>query len=101
MPLFVTEYANLARDLGGYGVAAGVEPANAEQTVVVTGASTQSNAFNERTAFLMVHAQEACCVAWGVNPTAVTTAQRMAAGETRFTGVPPGRSFKIAVIGSL
>jgi len=98
MPLFLTEYANLARDIGSNFIAAGMEPAVAEQTMTLSGTSSQSAAFNAQTAFVMVHAQEAACLKWGTNPTAVTTAQRIAAGETRFVGVPAGKSFKVAGI---
>lgn len=98
MALFLTEYASLASDIGSSGIAAPLEPAIVDQSVAVSGSSTQSSAFNARTSFVMVHAQEACCVQWGTNPTAVTTKQRMAAGETRFVGIPAGKSFKVAVI---
>jgi len=96
MALFLTEYSSLASDSFSYGIAAPMEPAVAEQTVAVGGSSTQSAAFNASTSFVMVHAQEACCLKWGTNPTAVNTAQRMGAGETRFVGVKPG--YKVAVI---
>jgi type IV pilus biogenesis protein CpaD/CtpE len=98
MPLFITEYRDLARDTGHNHIAAGMEPAIAEQTITVSASSTQSAAFNAQTSFVMVHAQEATCLKWGTNPTAVTSAQRMAAGETRYVGVPPGKSFKVAAI---
>ena len=98
MPLFLTEYSDLARDRGSNHIAAGMEPSIAEQSIVVAGSSTQSAAFNETTAFVMVHAQEATCLAWGTNPTALTTKQRMAAGETRYVGIPPGKGYKVACI---
>jgi hypothetical protein len=96
MPLFLTEYMDVAKDRGSNFIAAGMEPSVAEQSITLTGTSQQSAAFNERTAFVMVHAQEAACLAWGTNPAADTAKQRMAAGETRFYGVPPGKSFKVA-----
>ena len=98
MALFLTEYSSLASTIGSQGLAAPMEPAVADQSVSVGGSSTQSAAFNAQTAFVMVHAQEACCVQWGTNPTAVNTKQRMGAGETRFYGVPAGKSYKVAVI---
>jgi hypothetical protein len=98
LALFLTEYASLAKDSFGYEAAAGMEPSVNEQNVAVGGGSVQSAAFNEQTSIVMVHAQEACCLKWGLNPTAVNTNQRMAAGETRFVGVPRGKSFKVAVI---
>jgi len=100
MALFVTEYASLASDTFDFRIAAAMEPALANQAITISGTSGQSAAFNERTSFVMLHAQEATCVAWGTNPTAVTTAQRMGAGETRFVGVPMGQSYKVAGIAS-
>jgi hypothetical protein len=93
---YITEYEALARDRFNYHIAAGAEPAIAEQRVDNTGASTQSAAFNERTAFIMVHTDGICSIKIGANPTALVTGHRMAAGETRFYGVQPGH--KIAVI---
>lgn len=98
MPLFVTEYSSLASDTYSQFIAAGKEPALADTSFTVSGSSTQSAVFNPHTSFVMVHAQEATCIAWGTNPTAVVTKQRMAAGETRFTGIPAGKSFRLAAI---
>lgn len=98
MALFLTEYRDLARDTGSNFLAAGMEPSIAEQAMTVTGTTAQSTAFNAQTSYVMVHAQEAVCLAWGTNPTATTVKQRMAAGETRFVGVPCGKSFKVAAI---
>jgi hypothetical protein len=101
MPLYITEYSDLAKDRIGYHVAAGLEPAIAEQEIAVGGVSTASAAFNEKTAFVMVHAEEACHLKFGAasgSVTAVTTAHRMAAGETRYYGVQPGGYLKLAVI---
>ncbi|MET0651061.1 MAG: hypothetical protein ABWY63_00990 [Hyphomicrobiaceae bacterium] len=98
MALFLTEYAALAYDTFSQQVAAGMEPSLAEQAITVGGTTAQSAAFNARTSFVMVHAQEATCLAWGTNPTATTVKQRIGAGETRFVGVPVGGSFKVACI---
>jgi hypothetical protein len=98
MPLFITEYSNLSRDIGSNFIAAGMEPSIADSSMTLSGTSAQSALFNAGTAFVMVHAQEPACLAWGTSPTAVTTKQRMAAGETRFVGIPPGKSFRLAAI---
>ena len=98
MALFLTEYTSAARDTYSYAIAAGMEPSIAEQALTVSGSTTQSAAFNAMTSFVMVHAQEATCLAWGTNPTATTAKQRIGAGETRFYGIPPGKSFKVACI---
>jgi len=98
MPLFLTEYANLARDIGSNFIAAGMEPSIAEQAMTLTAGSTQSALFSAQTAFVMIHAQEAACLAFGTNPTATVIKQRMAAGETRYVGIPAGRGFRVAAI---
>ena len=98
MPLFLTEYRDSAKDTGSNFIAAGMEPSVAEQALTLTSSSQQAAVLNSQTSFVMVHAQEAACLAWGTNPTAVTTKQRMAAGETRYYGVPVNKSFKLAAI---
>jgi hypothetical protein len=98
MPLFLTEYRDLARDIGSNFISAGMEPSIADTSFTVSGTSSQSAVFNAQTAYVMVHAQEAACLAWGTNPTAVTSKQRIAAGETRFVGIPAGKSFRVAAI---
>lgn len=98
MPLFLTEYRDLARDTGNNFIASGMEPSVAEQALTVSGSSTLSAVFNAQTSFVMVHAQEAACLAWGTAPTATTIKQRIGAGETRFVGIPAGKSFRVACI---
>lgn len=99
--LYVSEYVYLAQAApgpSGYPLAAPAEPSVAEQNVPIGGSSTQSAAFNAQTTFVMINCDEACSVAFGTNPTAATTAKRLAANETRFFGVPAGKSYKVAVI---
>ena len=69
-----------------------------EQHVTIGGSTTQSAAVAATTTFVMLNCDNACSLAWGTNPTAVATAQRMGANETRFYGVPPGKAYKVAVI---
>lgn len=92
---YVTEYVALARDGFNFHIAAGLEPAIAEQKVTYT-TTTQSAAFNALTRFIMVHVDAVSHLAFGDNPTAATTAHRIAANETRFYGVQPGQ--KIAFV---
>lgn len=68
----------------------------ATQQVAISGSSVASAAFNAATGFVMINASAACSLAWGTAPTAVATAERMSAGETRFYTVNPGQ--KVAVI---
>jgi hypothetical protein len=96
MPVDITEYQNLAYDGLGNRVAAGVEPSRAVQQIVASGASAQSVALQDVTKFVRVHTDVAIRIAFGANPTAATTSQRMAANSTEYFGVTPG--IKIAVI---
>jgi len=93
--IFITEYRDLARVDGAF-VAAGREPGIAEQRVAVGGASAQSSTFNAKTNFVMIETDAVCHLKFGDDPTAVTTAHRMAANEVRFYGVAAGQ--KVAVI---
>lgn len=95
--IYINEYANLGAtanfdDL----VAAPYCVPIATQQVAISGSSVASAAFNARTFFVMINASAACSLAWGTAPTAVATAERMSAGETRFYTINPGQ--KVAVI---
>ena len=96
--LFISEYAEQARDVRGYLVAAGQEPTLAEQQVAIGGTSTQSAPLNAKTAFVRVHTDAVCHVAFGSNPTSTPSQKRLAANSTEFFGVPAGQAFRIAVI---
>lgn len=76
-------------------------PPTAEQAIPVSASSTQSAAFNVETTLVMVSTDSPCCLAWGTDPTADINAQRMAANETRFYGVPKGEPMKLAVIATV
>ena len=82
--LYVTEYARLMFDVAGAAVAAPYAPAVAEQNVPIGASSAQSSPFSGGTKFVQVHTDSICSIAIGPNPTAVTTAHRMGANETRF-----------------
>lgn len=98
--LFITEYAEQARDGQGYLMAAGQEPRVADQKVAIGGTSVQSSAFQPTTKLIMVHADVACHVAIGSNPTATDSMLRIPANGTLFFGVQahPRTGDKIAVI---
>lgn len=100
--LFITEYADASMIGLGKFLQVGVEPAVAEQVVAIGGTSTQSSALNSKTAFVRVHAEAACAIAVGANPTAVATAHRLPAGAVEYYGVTRGDdngvALKIAVI---
>lgn len=93
--LDVTEYVNLARDGVGNVMPVGGEPAPTQQ-VNITAGSLQSAAFGANSRLARVHADVACRVEFGTNPTATAASKRMAAGQTEYFGVRPGD--KVAVI---
>ena len=99
--LYITEFADatmagLISPSPLFPIPAPMTPPVAEQNVTIGMSSTQSAAFNAETTFIMVNCDAACSLAFGADPTAVATAQRMGANETRFYGVVPGQ--KLAVI---
>ncbi len=82
--LYVTEYVEMAKDASGRIIPAGQEPAIATQTVAIGGSSTQSSAFNAKTKFIRVaNDTQVCSIAFGANPTATASSQRMAARQRR------------------
>ena len=92
----ITQYANLAVDASGRPIPVGMEPGISNLQVAIGGASVQSSAFDGSTRLVRVHTDAAIRIAFGANPTASGTSQRMAAGQTEYFGVRP--SEKIAVI---
>lgn len=96
--LYVTEYAAIGILQGGRVIQAPLEPPLVEQVVAIGGSSTQSQAFNAKTAFIELHTDAICSVSIGINPTATATTRRMAANQTTDRAVPLGQSFKVAVI---
>lgn len=92
--LYINEYAACALDKFGRELAAPKEPAIATQHIAIGGSSVASAAFNAATHFVLIHTDAICSVMFSANdgttPTAVTTAGRMGANETRFAGVDPG-----------
>lgn len=100
--LYITEYAKQG---GGHPLAVpvGEEPELANQTVSISGSSTQSSAFNNNTSLLRIHTDAICSIEFGTNPTATTSTKRLAANQTEyFAVVPPGASgataLKVAAI---
>ena len=96
--IYVAEYERMPLALGQFFQAADERSLMAEQTVVNTGASAQSAAFTSTTKLVRVHTDSVCSIAFGTNPTATTAMKRMAANTTEYFGVPPGLSWKIAVV---
>ena len=99
MPILdITEYRELAQAGRGHLVMAGQEPASVNQQVNIGASSAQSAALSDSTRFIRIHADAACRIAIGSNPTASAASMRIGAGGTEYLGVMPG--LKIAVIAS-
>lgn len=100
--LYITEYAELAIGPAGRVGQMPKDPPVAEQAIANTGATTQSAVFNAKTRFVRLHADSACSVLIGTNPTATTGSGRFAAGQTEYRdvsdGIRSGTAFRAAVI---
>lgn len=99
MPMLdITEYGELSVTNRGMMVMAGQEPSLRNQQVSIGASSEQSEAFADTTRFIRLHAEAACRVTVGNNPTAASSSMRLGPGGTEYLGVSPG--LKIAVIAS-
>lgn len=94
--LYISEYANLGWSNSSTQPQVVFEPPLAEQTIAISGSSTQSSAFNANTRVIRVHPDVICSVLVGTNPTALATSKRMPADNIEYFSVTPGA--KIAVI---
>jgi hypothetical protein len=94
--LDITEYQELTASGRGHMVPAGQEPALLNQQVAIGASSVQSSVLSDTTRFVRLHADVACRIAIGANPTAASTSMRIGAGGTEYLGARPG--LKIAVI---
>ena len=94
--LYISEHASIMKDGGNVQIIA--EPPTAEQTVSIGGTSTQSSAFGTATRVVRLHTDAICSVLFGTNPTATAAKKRMAANQTEYFSIPPGQSYKVAVI---
>lgn len=92
--LYITEY----KRTGNESTDSANEPAVAEQTVAIGGATAASAAFNSGTSLVRLHTDAICSVKFGTSPIATAASARMAANETRWFGVRPGAGLKVAVI---
>lgn len=96
MPLFITEYSALSQIPGAQ--MSQESAIIAAYSVPIGGASGQSQTFNPKTRVIEIHCDAPCSIDIGLNPTAVTTARRMAANQSTYRNVPEGGNYKIAVI---
>lgn len=93
--LYITEFTEQGT---GSNQQLAVQPPVAEQTVAISGSTTQSSAFGNRTVIVRLHTDSICSIEFGANPTATATKARMAANQTEYFLVPMGMSWKVAVI---
>lgn len=96
--LYVTEFSDLGTTRNAQSTNIMMQSPTAEQTVAIGGSTASSSAFNANTRFVCLHTDAICSVEFGTAPTATAAKARMAAGETRYFGVPQGQSYKVAVI---
>lgn len=95
--LYITEYKNLPLRFGQLAPVV-QEPGHITQPpVVIGGGSLQSVAFDAETIYVRIHADLACNVLFGTNPTAIVdVSQKFAADQTEFKAIIKGD--KVAVI---
>lgn len=93
--LYITEYASTLNQAGGVPIA--LEPALNDQTVTISGSSTQSAALKQNTQIVRLETDTICSVLFGANPSATTSNRRMQAGDIEYFGVNT-QGLKIAVI---
>lgn len=95
--LYVTEFSNVGMQNGVVPIAA--LPVVVDQTpVAIGGGSLQSAAFNVNTEIVQLSTDAICSVAFGTNPTATANSMRLPADTMIYFAVPPGLSYKVAVI---
>ena len=94
--VWVTEYAELARDSMGQVIPVGKEPSITVQKLTIGVSSTASSAFNGKTKFIRLHGDAAFHFAIASTPTAANTDSRIAADASEYFGVIDGQ--KVAVI---
>jgi len=94
--LYIAESVGINADRNGFVPPIMQMPPLVEQTVTVSGSSTQSSAFGLNTTMVRVISDSVCSVAVGTNPTATTTTTRLAADSAEYFRVAAGH--KIAVI---
>lgn len=87
--LYITEYKRLAETSTG-NPPIPEEPPVAEQTVSYTGTAGVSATLNVATKFVRLTSDGTMSVAFGTNPTAVTTQRRMKADTVEYFGVSAG-----------
>lgn len=94
--LYITEIAAMGIDAAGQPIPAATMPPVVSQTVPIGDSSVASAAFGGTTRFVQIDTDATCSLAFGANPTATTSDQRLPADRMRLFTVTPGQ--KVAVI---
>ena len=90
--MYISEYADLARDGDGNIIPVGAAPAVATQKIAFTGTAGVSAAFNNRTKFVRIYLDTAGYILFGTAPTATTASDTpMAATTPEYFGVIGGQ----------
>jgi len=97
--LSIREYEHISAVARGI-VPVGEEPAVADQTLTISGASAQSAAFNVRTRFVRIHTDINCSISFGLAPVAQAGFGDLVGGQTEYFGVTNATGIKLAVIAS-
>jgi hypothetical protein len=96
--LYVTEFSDIGQTVRGATPVASVVGYVEQTPVVIGGGSLQSAAFAATTILVRISTDAICSIAWGTNPTATANTMRMSADKEEYFYVPPGLSYKVAVI---
>jgi hypothetical protein len=97
--LYITEFQREGMDDKGADVNAMSAAGMSDMTpLTVTGTTQQSAACAASTTVIRLHAQVACSVAIGPNPTATTNTLRLGVDGTEYFQVPAGQAWKVAAI---
>jgi hypothetical protein len=96
--LYITEFSDQGISPAGGSAPVVAQPPVQEQTVTISGSSTQSSAFKNNTTFIRLHSDATCSVALGTNPVATTSKMRLVADSEIWFAVPENKSYKVAVI---
>jgi hypothetical protein len=98
--LYITEVDEVGLDANGKEIMAPVDPTLvAPYSMAITGSSTQSPVFSNRTRYVELHFDATASFLIDTNPTAVVTANRVAAGERIFRALRrDGTAKRVAVI---
>lgn len=70
----------------------------AEQTVAISGSSTQSAVFQPATTLVRITCDAGASIKFGGNPTATTSTALMPSGIVEYFVIPSGGVWKVAVI---